>query len=109
MIKIPRGQVEAAIQLLKAKVGLQERICQSLKERGTWERALVRKLGLEYHWDGEILDRYLKAHADHYQAQVDLAEVLLAELRSQAQIHEAMLKEAENPSVVTPSGVILPS
>jgi hypothetical protein len=109
MTKISRSQVEAALALLKAKVELQRRFVQSLKERGYWERAFLRKLGLEYHWDGELLERYIKAHGDHYQAQVDMAAVILSELESQLSINEAMLKEAENPTVVVPSGIVRPT
>jgi hypothetical protein len=49
-----------------------------------------------------ILNRYISEHKAHYAAQSDLADIVLAELKSNLAINQAMLKEAENPSVILP-------
>ena len=116
MIKIQKAQVEAAIALLREKVALQERLVHTLKARGTWEGLLIFEVISKIvviDNEGETggaekrlstLNRYIAAHKEHYHAQADLDEIILAELKSQLAIHEAMMKEAENPSVIV-SGV----
>jgi len=105
MMKISKAQVEAAIALLREKVALQERLVHTLKQRGTLERAFIVDLCEALHFKGQSLDRYIPAHREHYRAQSDLAEIVLAELKSNLAINEAMLKEAENPSVIVPGGL----
>jgi hypothetical protein len=113
MIQVSRKQVEAAISLMKEKVVLQERLCHTLKARGEWERNFIRLLtdafpqilgtaifGADESAGAECVNRYISAHKDHYRAQSDLADIVLTELKSQLAIHEAMLSEAENPSII---------
>jgi hypothetical protein len=118
MIKVSRQQIEQQIQLLKERVGLQQRFCHTLKERGTWERQLIKEVASNI-IDGpfdldparvpekrDVLNRYIAAHKAHYQAQTDAAEIALAQMKSELAIAEAMLKEAENPSVIVPGGIV---
>lgn len=103
MIQVSRKQVEAAISLMKEKVALQERLCHTLKARGEWERNFIRLATDAFPQTSagaECVNRYISAHKDHYRAQSDLADIVLAELKSQLAIHEAMLNEAENPSII---------
>jgi hypothetical protein len=112
MKPVSRQQIEAQIQLMKGKVGLQERLCHTLKERGTREREFIKWIATTLTGNSvtaATVDQYLHALKQHYQAQSDAAEVTLAELKSQVVIAEAMLAEAENPSVISPGGVVLPS
>jgi hypothetical protein len=102
MIQISRKQVEAAIALLKEKVAIQERLVHTLKVRGEWERNFIRLVteALPRSVGNDCINRYISAHEDHYRAQADLAVVVLAELKSQLSIHETMLAEGENPSII---------
>jgi hypothetical protein len=114
MIKVSRQQIEQQLILLKEKIGLQERFCHTLKERGTWERVFIGLIGDTLAMPlnqgaldkQNIVDRYKAAHKAHYQAQTDAAEIALAQMKSELAIAEAMLKEAENPTVIVPGGIV---
>jgi hypothetical protein len=117
MIKVSRQQIEQQLILLKEKIGLQHRLCHTLRERGTWERRLIEEIALDVIEDSrsvarfpehqrDMLNRYIAAHKAHYQAQADAAEIALAQMKSELTIAEAMLKEAENPTVILPGGIV---
>jgi hypothetical protein len=109
MIKVSRQQIEQQLILLKEKIGLQQRFCHTLKERGTLEREFIRMVGSHVTnnpADEDCLNCYIAAHKAHYQAQTDAAEIALAQTKSELTIAEAMLKEAENPTVILPGGIV---
>ena len=117
MKKVSRQQIEAQISLLRQKVRLQERFCLMITLRGTAERRFIEMLGIAAEEAAgkridssgrTITESYVAAHKLHYQVQSDAADIALAEMKSQLAIAEAILKEAENPSVIAQAGVVLP-
>jgi len=105
MRAISRQEVEATIQLLKAKVAMREKYLHYTKLRATLERQLI-----EEFTDGmvspKIVEQFISAHKYQSEAMTEIESVVIAELKSQVAIHEAMLSEGER-SVVLPGSKLV--
>jgi hypothetical protein len=105
MQAISRKQTEATIQLLKAKLAMREKYLHYTKLRATLERQLI-----EQFTDGMVspgvVEQYLSAHKYQSEAMCEIEQVVIAELKSQVAIHEAMLQEGER-SVVVPGSKLV--
>jgi hypothetical protein len=102
--KIPmqRGQIEANIQLFRAKAQIQRQMLETMMERSLRERRLVLEFchsqgfGVVQGTQKLVLDQYLAAKQAEDKAQEDAQRVNLKELESQVTIWESTLANAES-------------
>jgi hypothetical protein len=100
MQKISRKQIEATIQLLKTKVAMREKYLHYTTLRGTLERHVIEASRLTLCVPKEDMDAFLSAHKHQAEAMKEIELVVIAELKSQLAIHEAMLQEGDRSLVV---------
>jgi len=101
--EISRGQIESTIQLLKAKVAMREKYLHYTEERNLWERNLVEEAAPAMGLSKTTMERYLCAHKRQGEAMKEIELVVIAELKSQVAIHEAMLSEGDRTLVIPSS------
>lgn len=101
MQTISRKQIEATIQLLKAKVAMREKYLHYTRQRRTMERSILEFVALhQLKIPKDQLDAYLSASKHQGEAMDEIELIVIAELKSQVAIHEAMLSEGERGLIV---------
>jgi len=96
-------QVEATIQLLKAKIAMREKYLHYTQLRNLKEREVLQAALPMLDVSKTLMEQYLSAHKHQAEAMIEIEQVVVAELKSQVAIYEAMLSEGER-AVVLPSG-----
>lgn len=107
MMRVNRQQLEATINLLKAKVRIHDRLVHCYKVKGTREREFIQAAAPMLGVHVNILERYLVTHKDFDAANGDLLDMQLAGLKSELAIHEAMLQEGEKAILLAGPGTKL--
>lgn len=98
-MNISKKQLESAIQMYRAKADLQKEMLETHVDYSVKERVLVAAFLESQGFPGsnpvfqKILLDWQQARAATDKSQEDAMRVSLAELESQVQIHEAMLRE----------------
>lgn len=105
MRAISRQEVEATIQLLTAKVAMREKYLHYTKVRATLERQLIKEFtnGMV---NPTIAELFLSAHRYQAEAMAEIETVVIAELKSQLAIQEAMLQEGERAVLLPGSKLV---
>jgi hypothetical protein len=101
--KINIEQTENALRLTQAKIELWQQKIATYKEKGKKERAWIGTYAIQAngHPTLEAVTReYQQAHKSHEDAESQLLELTLAELKCQAAILQAGLKEADSSIVL---------
>lgn len=98
--KIPVNpeQTAAALKLIEAKVTLHEQRLRTFRSHGQFWRAMWSNLCRSYEGVDELelsQQQWQRAHKAWEEAECQLMEVQIAELKSQAELHKALLKEAD--------------
>lgn len=95
MRPISRKEVENTIQLLKAKVAMREKYLHYSTLRSQLERQVIEASRLTLAVPQQLMEQFLSAHKHQSEAMAEIEQVVIAELKSQVAIHEAMLTEGE--------------
>lgn len=92
-------QLQNSLKLLYAKVELWEQKIKTFKYRAQKERELTQLLaGVTIGEPGHrIVSDYLTAHKNNTEAEEQLMQITVAELKSQVAITEAVLSQTESP------------
>lgn len=103
-------QLQNSLKLLYAKVELWEQKIATFKHRAMKERELTQLISnfvlqdaspypaTEHGWmKNKIVQDYLTAHKNNTEAEEQLMQITVAELKSQVAITEAVLEQAQSP------------
>ena len=109
MQKINIEQAQNSLRLVQAKIELWEQKIATFKEKGKKERAWIGTYGIQVNGHPaleRVTSEYLQAHKSHEDAEAQLMELTVAELKSQAAILQAGIKEAEGGGIIGTPGLI---
>jgi len=107
MQKINIEQAQNSLRLVQAKIELWEQKIATFKEKGKKERGWIGITGGAWpHPALDVTSEYQQAHKSHEDAEAQLMELTVAELKSQAAILQAALKEAESGGLIGTPGLI---
>ncbi len=103
--------LENSIKLANAKVQVWEQKRAAYNAKETKERLLIQTwaegyfpAASEFSPGRQITAQYLQAHKSHADAELQIIDLTIAELKSQAAIHQAMLDEATGKVIAPGTG-----
>jgi len=100
-------QLENSIAFSKAELDLHEKRLEAYQRRGDAERATLRHLyslwtGGSVADDQPSVRKYLEWHRVHWEAQANIDQLQIAQMKSKVAILEAALEETKKPNLYTP-------
>ena len=100
-------QLENSIAFSKAELDLHEKRLEAFRRRGDTERSALRHLyslwtGGSVADDQPSMRKYLECHRIYWEAQCDIDQLQIAQMKSKVAILEAMLEETKKPNLYTP-------